>query len=112
MHALRELLGNPRAVERRAPILRIAPGHLSPRPVTDGGGRAVAREGGGHSVRHPGNLGAAELLHLGKLERKKNVLLTHSCPPFQHLLSERLTSLGIMGEPRVPSLNPSETIVL
>ena len=33
-------------------------------------------------------------------------------PPFQHLLSERLTSLGIMGAPRVPPLNPSETIVL
>ena len=30
----------------------------------------------------------------------------------QHMLSERLTSLGIMGEPRVPPLNPSETIVL
>ena len=30
----------------------------------------------------------------------------------QHLLSERLTSLGIMGAPRVPPLNPSETIVL
>ena len=39
-------------------------------------------------------------------------LLTHSCPPFQHLLSERLKSLGLMGEPRVPPLNPSETIVL
>ena len=38
--------------------------------------------------------------------------LTHFFPPFQHLLSERLTSLGIMGEPRVPPLNPSETIVL
>ena len=37
---------------------------------------------------------------------------THFCPPFQHLLSERLTSLGIMGEPRVAPLNPSETIVL
>ena len=36
----------------------------------------------------------------------------HFCPPFQHLLSERLTSLGIMGEPRVPPLNPTETIVL
>ena len=34
------------------------------------------------------------------------------CPPFQHLLSERLTSLGIRGAPRVPPLNPSETIVL
>ena len=31
---------------------------------------------------------------------------------FQHLLSERLTSLGIIGEPRVAPLNPSETIVL
>ena len=31
-------------------------------------------------------------------------LLTHSCPPFQHLLSERLTSLGIMGTPEVPPL--------
>ena len=31
---------------------------------------------------------------------------------FQHLLSERLTSLGIMGEPRVPPLNPSDMIVL
>ena len=36
----------------------------------------------------------------------------HSCPPFQHLLSEGLTSLGIMGAPRVPPLNPPETIVL
>ena len=38
--------------------------------------------------------------------------LTHLCPPVQHLLSERLTSLGIMGASRVPPLNPSETIVL
>ena len=38
--------------------------------------------------------------------------LTHFCPPFQHLLSERLTSLGIMGAPRVPPLNPPESIVL
>ena len=38
--------------------------------------------------------------------------LTHFIPPFQHLLSERLTSFGIMGEPWVPPLNPSETIVL
>ena len=30
---------------------------------------------------------------------------------FQHLLSERLTSLGKMGAPPVPPLNPSETIV-
>ena len=42
----------------------------------------------------------------------KNLSLTHFCPPFQHLLSERLTSLGIMGAPWVPPLNPSETIVL
>ena len=40
------------------------------------------------------------------------ISITHFCPPFQHLLSERLTSLAIMGEPRVPPLNPSETIVL
>ena len=40
------------------------------------------------------------------------VINTHSCQPFQHLLSERLTSLSIMGVPRVPPLNPSETIVL
>ena len=37
--------------------------------------------------------------------------LTNFFPPFQHLLSERLTSLGIMGAPRVPPLNPSESIV-
>ena len=30
--------------------------------------------------------------------------LTHFCPPLQHLLSERLTSLGIMGSPDVPPL--------
>ena len=44
--------------------------------------------------------------------REELGILTHFCPPFQHLLSERLTSLGIMGEPQVPPLNPSETIVL
>ena len=32
-------------------------------------------------------------------------ILTHFCPTFQHLLSERLTSLGIMGAPRT-SLKP------
>ena len=32
--------------------------------------------------------------------------------PFQHLLYERLTSLGKMGAPRVTPLNPSETVVL
>ena len=42
----------------------------------------------------------------------KHTFLTHLFPPFQHLLSERLTSLGIMGEPRVTPLNPSESIVL
>ena len=36
------------------------------------------------------------------------MLYNCSCPPFQHLLSERLTSLGIMGHPRVPPLNPSD----
>ena len=38
--------------------------------------------------------------------------ITNFCPPFQHLLSGRLTFLGIMGTPRVSPLNPSETIVL
>ena len=36
-------------------------------------------------------------------------IFAHRCvfaTKFQHLLSERLTSLGIMGAPRVPPLNP------
>ena len=41
------------------------------------------------------------------------VYLTHFCPPFSNICCpERLTSLGIMGVPRVPPLNRSETIVL
>ena len=36
------------------------------------------------------------------VDRNVSLLLTHSCPPFQHLLSERLTSLGIIGAPKVP----------
>ena len=47
-----------------------------------------------------------------KTRNTRDPPLTHFCLPFQHLLSERLTSPGIMGEPRVPPLNPSETIVL
>ena len=31
---------------------------------------------------------------LGKKGRMRGDVLTHFCPPFQHLLSERLTSLG------------------
>ena len=39
--------------------------------------------------------------------------LTHLCPPLRSKFAVRETaSLGIMGEPRVPPLNPSETIVL
>ena len=39
--------------------------------------------------------------------------ITHLCPPLRSTFAVRETaSLGIMGEPRVPSLNPSETIVL
>ena len=39
--------------------------------------------------------------------------LTHLCPPLRSTFAVRETrSLGIMGEPRVPPLNPSETIVL
>jgi len=45
-------------------------------------------------------------------EDTKSFSLTYFCPPFQHLLSERLTTLGIMGEPRVPFLNPTQTIAL
>ena len=48
-------------------------------------------------------------LHLSVIT---GVFATNFCPSFQHLLSERLASLGIMGAPRVPPLNPSETIVL
>ena len=44
--------------------------------------------------------------------REQPIQTAHFCPPFQHLLSERLMSLGIMGARRVPPLNPSETIVL
>ena len=39
--------------------------------------------------------------------------LTHLCPPLRSTFAVRETaSLGIMGAPRVPPLNPSETIVL
>ena len=34
--------------------------------------------------------------------------LTHSCPPFQHLLFERLTSLGIMGGTRSSPIMPRD----
>ena len=34
--------------------------------------------------------------------KKVALMLTYFCPPFQHLLSERLTSLGIMGAPEAP----------
>ena len=44
--------------------------------------------------------------------------LTHLCPPLRFrnqvptCAVRETASLGIMGAPRVPSLNPSETIVL
>ena len=39
--------------------------------------------------------------------------LTHLCPPLRSTFAVRETaSLGIRGAPRVPPLNPSETIVL
>ena len=39
--------------------------------------------------------------------------LTHLCRPVRSTFAVRETaSLGTMGEPRVPPLNPSETIVL
>ena len=41
------------------------------------------------------------------------VSLTHLCRPVRSTFAVRETaSLGIMGEPRVPPLNPSESIVL
>ena len=41
------------------------------------------------------------------------VIITHLCPPLRSKFAVRETaSLGIMGEPRVPPLNPSESIVL
>ena len=52
-------------------------------------------------------------IHIGQcrpLAQFTPPIYAHRC--VQHLLSERLTSLGIMGVPRVPPLNPSETIVL
>ena len=52
--------------------------------------------------------GLAELSHGAKTEH-----LTHLCRPVRSTFAVRETaSLGIMGAPRVPSLNPSETIVL
>ena len=46
---------------------------------------------------------------LNKLKRS----LTHLCRPVRSTFAVRETaSLGIMGEPRVPPLNPSESIVL
>ena len=39
--------------------------------------------------------------------------LTHLCPPLRSTFAVRETApLGIMGAPRVPPLNPSESIVL
>ena len=39
--------------------------------------------------------------------------LTHLCPPLRSTFAVRETaSLGIMGEPRVPALNPSETPIV
>ena len=61
------------------------------------------------AIAKPKKIAAVPLPHGGE---GGEIGLTHSCPPFQHLLSERLASLGIMGAPRVPPLNPSETIVL
>ena len=39
--------------------------------------------------------------------------LTHLCPPLRSTFAvQEIASLGTMGEPWVPPLNPSETIVL
>ena len=44
---------------------------------------------------------------------RHHIRLTHFCPTLRSTFAVRETaSLGIMGAPRVPLLNPSETIVL
>jgi len=57
-------------------------------------------------------LGRIKFLHVEMPHNKYNLLqtfpnashqtLTHLCPPFQHFLSERLTSFGIMGTSGAP----------
>ena len=52
------------------------------------------------------------LASLGKMGAQLTPL-THLCPPLRSTFAVRETaSLGIMGDPRVPPLNPSESIVL
>ena len=47
------------------------------------------------------------------MSRYNKYYLTHQCRPVRLTFAVRETaSLGIMGEPRVPPLNPSESIVL
>ena len=47
------------------------------------------------------------------IQQTMDVYLTHLCPPLRSIFAVRETaSLGIMRAPRVPHLNPSETIVL
>ena len=49
----------------------------------------------------------------GHVEFWASSSLTHLCRPVSSTFAVRETaSLGIMGEPRVPPLNPSEPIVL
>ena len=53
--------------------------------------------------------------NVNRLARASNAwgLLTHLCPPLRSTFAVRETaSLGIMGVPRLPPSNPSETIVL
>ena len=53
------------------------------------------------------------ILSLSKKGTSTGGTLSHFCPPLRSTFAVRETaSLGIMGEPMVPPLNPSETIVL
>ena len=54
-----------------------------------------------------------QVAELSPQNKASRLILTHLCPPLRSTFAVRETaSLGIMGAPRVPPLNPSETIVL
>ena len=76
-------------------------------------------QGGPVSPQHVGDVGEAQLRAVYRGVARFwgggcwNILFTHLCPPLRSIFAVRETaSLGIMGEPRVPPLNSSETIVL
>ena len=57
--------------------------------------------------------GRTGVIFIGRPRGCTPLSLTHLCPPLRSTFAVRETgSLGIMGAPRVPPLNSSETIVL